>query len=138
MGITSKTTYNFKNRQFDSDNIDVSILATYQSNERDMTILSVEKSTGRVRGLHREASSGKARHVGNGDDGRLHMRLLQEARERRDWTCGAVGHGHGRGEGVDLRSSWNKNAEFGSAARNKDLHGSKTDGTSEVSKVYFA
>eukprot|EP00804_Cyclotella_cryptica_P022548 CCRYP_009447-RA/>CCRYP_009447-RA protein AED:0.00 eAED:0.00 QI:44/1/1/1/0/0/2/93/240 len=96
MGITSKTTYNFNSRQFDSGKIDFSILASYHSKEQDMTILSVNKSTGRVRGIHREASSGKARNVGNDDDGRLRMRLLQEVRDRREWTCGAVGHGHER------------------------------------------
>ncbi|KAL3788808.1 hypothetical protein HJC23_006261 [Cyclotella cryptica] len=127
MGITSKTTYNFNSRQFDSGKIDISILASYDSKEQDMTILSVNKSTGRVRGLHREASSGKARNVGNDDDGRLRTRLLQEVRDRREWTCGAVGHGHDKGVGVDLRSPLDKNAEFRSAARKKGIQSPMAD-----------
>lgn len=98
MAITPQTTYKFKsNRNFDSANINYSILASHSKDQ--MTILSIDKQSGRVRGLQRE--NGRAKYVFDEED-RLHMRLLEKVEREKEWTCGALTHDH---EEYDLSTS---------------------------------
>lgn len=100
MAITRKTTYNFE-QTLDADAINFSILSHHS--KEHMTILSVDKSSGRVRGLHHELVEGKTRHITNGDGDRLHLRSLRQVHDRKEWTCGAVGHDHERSDDNDKR-----------------------------------
>ncbi|KAL3780992.1 hypothetical protein ACHAWO_007453 [Cyclotella atomus] len=110
MAITPQTTYNFK-RELDESALDFSILAHHSNGH--MTILSVDMQTGRVRGLHREVQ-GKTSHVTSGNGDTLHMRSLQEANNRKEWTCGAVSHDHGkkRAADSDSNSTWSDNTDY--------------------------
>jgi hypothetical protein len=104
MAITPQTTYNFK-RELDASAVDFAILA-HHTNEH-MTILSVDRPTGRVRGLHREMH-GKTRHITNENGDKMHMRSLQEVNNRREWTCDALSHDHDkkRAANFDSNSTW--------------------------------
>lgn len=128
MAITPQTTYNFK-RELDESALDFSILAHHSNGH--MTILSVDMQTGRVRGLHREVQ-GKTSHVTSGNGDTLHMRSLQEANNRKEWTCGAVSHDHGkkRAADSDSNSTWSDNTDY-ETVDSTDLRkrGPKNNGT---------
>ena len=134
MAITPKTTYNFK-RELDREALDFSVLAN-RSHEQ-MTIISVDKSSGRVRGLHREAD-GETRHVTNEDGDRLHVRSLQEIHDRKEWTCGAIGIGHSHGRGKKTATDLNSSVG-GSAVRSNNLGrgGSNNDGMYRNCELYY-
>lgn len=125
MAVTAQTTYNFKNRELGMDSLNhFSILAHHAKDV--MTILSVDKSSGRVRGLHRELG-GKSRHVTNEDGGKLHIRSLEEVNNRKEWTCDAMRHEHNEKRSADLNST---SSAVAISSRNTDLRkrGSRNDG----------
>lgn len=95
--INPRTTYNFK-RKLDADAIDFSILAHHSKEQ--MTILSVDKVSERVRGFHR-VEGDVTRQITNQDGDRLHIRSLSEVSDRKEWSCGAMRHDHDKNSGAD-------------------------------------
>lgn len=130
MAITPQTTYNFK-RELDESAVDFAILA-HHTNEH-MTILSVNRPTGGVRGLHREVH-GKTRHITNENGDKMHMRSLQEVNDRREWTCNVLSHDHDkkRTANFDSNSTWD-NGKYYATVDSTDLRkrGPRNDGKCE-------
>ena len=113
MAITPRTTYNFKT-ELDMGAIDFTILAHHS--QEQMTILSVDKVSKKVRGFHR-AHGGISRHITNEDGDRLHMRSLPEVTDRKEWSCGAMKHDHDKSKGADYT---HLNAEVQTVVRSID------------------
>lgn len=100
MAITTKTTFSFhKSREFSADKLkDISILASNPEEVDGITIMSIDKSTGDVRGLRR-GRTGHTHKISvdhNDDDGRK-LRLTRSLDDgeipAKNWTCGAA-HAH--------------------------------------------
>ncbi|KAL7537232.1 hypothetical protein ACHAXR_007675 [Thalassiosira sp. AJA248-18] len=109
MPVTSQTTYSFhKTRQFHSDKInDIVILASNPNDDKEvvdgggggLTIMSIDKSTGDVRGIQR-GNMGHTRQISMDHDSRkLRIRRSlsgdddDEVIAAKNWTCGAA-HAH--------------------------------------------
>ncbi|KAL9178932.1 hypothetical protein ACHAXT_011905 [Thalassiosira profunda] len=97
MAVTSETTYSFhESRQFDEKHItNLSLLASNPKEVEGLTILSVNKATGDVRGLRRGRTGDAHTIFTNRDDGhrKLQMRRTSGEMPEKDWTCGAA-HAH--------------------------------------------
>ena len=96
--VTSATTYSFhKDRSFNPSKIkDVTLLASNPNEVQGLTIMSVNKSTGDVKGIQR-GKTGAARHIFMDHNSRkLQLKSsssstsVKEEVAAKNWTCGAA------------------------------------------------
>lgn len=109
MAVTPQTTYNF-NRDLDPKALHFSILADHSKDH--ITIISLNRSSGRVRGLHRE-NGGRASHISNKDSNRLYMRSLGGVTDRKEWACGALHHKHTEKRSINENSTLSEDESSG-------------------------
>lgn len=97
--VTLNTVFNFPDRSFDYDKVDVSkitFLASNPSTSRDLTVVSVNTNSGHVNGLHQLGGSGVIRNISNKNNSNsptLKLRSTSSSSEPRKLDC-AVDHDH--------------------------------------------
>ena len=138
MAVTPQTTYTFhKDRDFNQDRIkDISILASNPMEHEGITIVSIDKSTGEVKGLQRGLTgvTHQISHDFESDKLRI-RRSLGEAIDKKDWTCDAV---HTHHDDIPKRTRDHFVAEDKPWDHNHDEFQSSSNEKAETGRVHMS